>query len=183
MIAIYISGGVVLLILILIWTIYNSLVKADNQVDEGLSMIDVQLKKRFELIPNLVEAVKGYNAHEADVLISIAEKRSGIPSDAEGKAQLDGSITSMLKNFRIQVEQYPDLLANTQFLKLMDALTEVEDELSMARRYYNGTVRDLHNKIEVFPNVLFAGMFGVKQRPFYEITSGEGERPEIDLKA
>lgn len=181
MIAIYIGGGLLLLLLLLVWSIYNGLVKADNQIDEGLSMIDVQLVKRFELIPNLVEAVKGYNAHEAEVLTSIAANRSGIPVDAEGKASLDGSITAHLRNFRIQVEKYPNLLANTQFLKLMDSLSSVEDELAMARRYYNGTVRDLHNKMEVFPNVLFAGMFGLKKRPFYEIEAVESERPEINL--
>ena len=174
-------GGVVLLFAIIIWSIYNRLVKADNQVDEALSLIDVQLKKRFDLIPNLVEAIKGYSTHEANVLTEIAERRSRIPVDTSGKAQFDGSITGMLRNFRIQVEGYPDLVANAQFSKLMDSLSTVEDELSMARRYYNGTVRDLHNKMEVFPNVLFVGMTGIKKKSFYEIEAHESQRPDINL--
>ena len=176
-------GTVLLLGLIVIWSIYNRLVQADNQVDEGLSLIDVQLKKRFELIPNLVEMVKGYNAHEADVLEDIVAKRSQIPKEADSKANLDGSVTQQLRNFRIQVESYPDLKANTQFVKLMETLSEVENELAMARRYYNGTVRDLHNKMEVFPNVVFAKRFGLKKRSFYEVSAEETQRPEIDLNS
>lgn len=168
-------------LLILVWVIYNRLVQAENQVDEALALIDVQLKKRFELIPNLVETVKAYNAHEASVLEKIVAQRSQIPQAANAKANFDGSITSVLKSFRIQVEAYPDLLANQQFSKLMDSLSIVEDELAMARRYYNGTVRDLNNKREVFPNVIFASMFGIKQKNFYEIDASEAERPEIDL--
>lgn len=174
-------GAIVLLILIVVWSIYNRLVQANNIVDEAFSGIDIQLKKRYELIPNLVEAVKGYNAHEAHVLEKIAANRSGVGESVAETAQADQSITWALRNFRIQVEQYPELKANTQFLKLMDNLTTVENELSMARRYYNGTVRDLHNRIQVFPNVLFAKSFGFTQRAFYEIRDGEGERPEINL--
>jgi len=174
-------GALALLFGGIVWSIYNRLVKADNQVDEALSLIDVQLKKRFELIPNLVEAVKGYNAHEAQILENIARQRSNIPQGASDKAQMDGSITGALRSFRLQVEQYPDLLANTQFLKLMDTLTIVEDELAMARRYYNGTVRDLHNTMEVFPNVLFVGLSGVVKKTFYEIEASESESPEINL--
>jgi len=174
-------GAVILLIVIVIWTIYNRLVQADNQVDEALSMIDVQLKKRFELIPNLVEMVKGYNEYEARVLEEIVAQRSQIPEETDSKANFDSSITGHLRNFRIQVENYPDLKANTQFIKLMDSLSEVEEELAMARRYYNGTVRDLHNKMEVFPNVLFASRFGLKKKTFYEISAEETKRPDIDL--
>lgn len=169
--------------LVIVWSIYNRLVQADNQVDEGLSLIDVQLKKRFELIPNLVEMVKGYNAHEAEILEDIVSKRSQIPEGADSKANLDGSVTQKLRDFRIQVENYPDLKANTQFVKLMDTLSEVENELAMARRYYNGTVRDLHNKMEVFPNVMFAKRFGLKKRSFYEISAVEAQRPDIDLNS
>ncbi len=176
-------GGLVLFVLITIWVIYNRLVQAENQVDEALALIDVQLKKRFELIPNLVEVVKAYNAHEADVLEKVVAQRTKIPTPAGDKASFDGSITGVLKNFRIQVEAYPDLLANEQFSKLMESLSTVEDELAMARRYYNGTVRDLNNKKEVFPNVLFASMFGIKEKSFYEIDAADAERPEIDLNS
>lgn len=171
----------VVLFLAIIWRIYNNLVRADNQVDESLSLIDVHLKKRYELIPNLIEVVKGYNQHEANLLTDIVAKRSESFQAVESKASVDGSVTQQLRNFRMQVENYPDLKANAQFLKLMDALTLVEDELAMARRYYNGTVRDLHNKMEVFPNVIFASSFGLKKKAFYEITSDEAQRPDIDL--
>lgn len=174
-------GVIVVIFLAIIWRIYNKLVQADNQVDESLSLIDVHLKKRYELIPNLVEIVKGYNQHEANLLTDLVAKRSESFKEVATKAQVDGSVTQQLRNFRMQVENYPDLKANIQFLKLMDSLTLVEDELAMARRYYNGTVRDLHNKMEVFPNVIFAARFGLKKKAFYEITSGEAQRPEIDL--
>lgn len=171
----------VVILVAIIWRIYNKLVQADNQVDESLSLIDVLLKKRYELIPNLVEIVKGYNQHEANVLIEIAAKRGEASHEVSSKAYIDGSVTQQLRNFRILVENYPDLQANVQFLKLMDSLTLVEDELAMARRYYNGTVRDLHNKMEVFPNVIFASKFGIQKKSFYEITSGEAQRPDVDL--
>ncbi|XOV66874.1 MAG: LemA family protein [Fluviicola sp.] len=183
MLWILVLGGIVLLILVTIWVIYNRLVQADNQVDEALALIDVQLKKRFELIPNLVEVVKAYNAHEAVVLEKVVAQRTKIPTGANAKANFDGSITDTLKNFRIQVEAYPNLLANEQFTKLMDSLSMVEDELAMARRYYNGTVRDLNNIREVFPNVLFASTFGIKEKNFYEIDASDAERPEIDLNS
>ncbi len=174
-------GGWILLFVVIIWSTYNKFVRAENQVDEALSVIDVQLKKRFDLIPNLVEMVKGYNEHEAKVLLEIVAKRGNLPEATASKAVMDGSITAQLKSFRMQVENYPELKANAQFLKLMDGLSTVEDELAMARRYYNGTVRDFHNKLEVFPNVLFAGMFGMKKKAFYEITADEAVRPEIEL--
>lgn len=181
MIPLIVGGAVVLVLIIILWTIYNRMVQAKNIVEEGFSNIDIQLKKRYELIPNLIEAIKGYNSHEASVLEKIVLGRSGVGNSVAETAATDGSITSTLKNFRIQVEAYPDLQANTQFIKLMDALSTVENELSMARRYYNGTVRDFNNTLEVFPNVLFAGMFGFKKAAFYEIEAGEKAAPVVDL--
>ncbi|MDX2362617.1 MAG: LemA family protein [Crocinitomicaceae bacterium] len=172
----------VVLILILLWVIYNGLVKAKNIVDEAFSGIDVQLMKRHELIPNLIEAVKGYNAHEAEVLTTIVGMRNSRAATVNETAASDGSITSALKSFRIQVEAYPDLQANTQFIKLMDNLTTVEDELAMARRYYNGTIREYNTKIEVFPAVMFAKMFGFTEAEFYEIeNSSDREAPKVEL--
>lgn len=182
MVPLIIIGGLILVFLILIWTIYNRLVNARNVVDEAYSGIDVQLKKRFELIPNLIEAVKGYNAHEAEVLSKIVASRSASGDSLNEMADNDRSITGALKSFRIQVEAYPDLQANTQFLKLMDNLSTVENELAMARRYYNGATRDLNTKIQVFPAVLFAGMFGFQPAAFYEIDADQKQVPEVDLK-
>jgi len=172
---------IVLIVGIIIWTIYNKLVNAKNIVNEGFSGIDVQLKKRFELIPNLIEAVKGYNSHEAEVLSRIVESRSGVINVNELAAE-DASITQSLKNFRVQVEAYPELKANTQFLKLMDNLSEVENELAMARRYYNGAARDFNTKTEVFPAVLIAKPMGFQKVAFYELSDAkESQAPIVDL--
>ena len=182
MIPVLMIVGLLVVIGIVVWTIYNKLVSAKNVVNEGFSGIDVQLKKRFELIPNLIEAVKGYNAHEADVLSRIVESRSGAGGLNEVASQ-DASITASLKNFRVQVEAYPELKANTQFLKLMDNLSEVENELAMARRYYNGATRDYNTKIEVFPAVLLAKPMGFNKIAFYELADQkESVSPVVDLK-
>ncbi|MFT6244024.1 MAG: LemA protein [Salibacteraceae bacterium] len=155
--------------------------RAKNVVDEAFSGIDVQLKKRFELIPNLIEAVKGYNEYEATTLEKIVEQRAGLDGSLKETAAFDSSITSTLKRFRIQVEAYPDLKANSQFLKLMDALSTVENELSMARRYFNGATRDLNIKVDVFPNVLIAKRLGFKKTAFYEINENEKSAPSVSL--
>lgn len=182
MIPLIVIGTGVILLLIVVWTIYNGLVNAKNVVDEAYSGIDVQLKKRFELIPNLIEAVKGYNAHEAQVLQKIVESRSASGGSVDEMADNDRSITGALKHFRVQVEAYPDLKANTQFLTLMDNLSTVENELAMARRYYNGATRDLNTKIQVFPAVMFAGMFGFKAAEFYKVDEDQKAAPVVDLK-
>lgn len=181
MLPLLILVGILLFVLIVIWSIYNGLVRARNIVDEAYSGIDVQLKKRFELIPNLIEAVKGYNEYEAVTLAEIVEQRSGVDRSLKETAAFDTSITNTLKRFRIQVEAYPDLKANSQFLKLMDSLSSVEDELSMARRYYNGATRDLNIKVTVFPTVLFAKMMGFEKAAFYEIDENEKSAPTVRL--
>jgi len=182
MIPLIITGGLVLLILLVFWGLYNGLVRAKNVVEEGFSGIDVQLKKRFELIPNLIEAVKGYNAHEAEVLEKIVASRSASGNSVEAAASSDRSITGALKNFRIHVEAYPDLQANTQFLKLMDNLSAVENELAMARRYYNGATRDYNTKIEIFPGVLVAKMMKFSAADFYEVEDdAERSAPEVNI--
>ncbi|MCH2228819.1 MAG: LemA family protein [Crocinitomicaceae bacterium] len=182
MLIILVLIGVSLIVAIFMWTIYNGLVTAKNIVDEAYSGIDVQLKKRFELIPNLIEAVKGYNSHEADLLEQILKQRI-TEGDILKIADNDNSITNSLKQFRINVEAYPDLKANTQFLKLMDNLSIVENELAMSRRYFNGATRDYNIKIEVFPTVLVANKFGFKKNPLYVLRGAEEtELPLIDLK-
>jgi len=178
-----ITLSIIGLVLIIVgWTIYNRLIAAKNIVNEAFSGIDIQLKKRFELIPNLVEAVKGYNAHEAAVLEEIVKNRSGVGNSIDEMSQQDKSITKALKQFRIQVEAYPELKANTQFLKLMDNLSVVENELSMARRYFNGATRDYNTQAQVFPAVLVAKIAGFKTLKFYELDNeAEREAPQINL--
>ncbi len=181
--AVYILLGCLIIVGILAWSIYNRLVNAKNVVNEAYSGIDVHLQKRFELIPNLIEAVKGYNSYEAETLSKIVASRSASGNTVDEMAANDSSITSALRGFRIHMEDYPDLKSNTQFLKLMDSLSLVEDELAMARRYYNGATRDLNTKMEVFPAILFAGIFGFKKAPFYEIDEHQKIAPEVDLKS
>lgn len=178
-----IIGGVALLLLVLVWAIFNRLVRAKNIVNEAYSGIDVQLKKRFELIPNLIEAVRGYNSHEAETLSKIVESRNPSGKTLNEMAENDTSITASLKTFRIHVEDYPDLKANTQFLKLMDNLSTVENELAMARRYYNGATRDLNTKIEVFPANIFAKKLGFEQARFYEIEENQKIAPQVDTNS
>lgn len=162
--------------------IYNRLVRANNVVKESVSLIDVQLKKRFELIPALVEAVKGYNIHETETLVRIVNQRTASGKTTQEMNENDRSLSGLIKNFRISIEAYPDLKANFQFEHLMKQLSVVEEELAMARRYYNGAVRDLNTKIEVFPTVLFAPILGFRKIGFYEIDENERFTPEIDLK-
>ena len=183
MILFYIIGPLSLVLIVTIWVLYNGLVRAKNIVIEAFSGIDVQLKKRYELIPNLIEAVKGYNAYEAEILEKLVLTRNdAVTSNISDTARNDSSITGALKSFRINVEAYPDLKSNTQFLKLMDNLTTVEDELSMARRYYNGATRDFNTKIEVFPTVMVAKMMGFMPRKFYKIDQDtQRNAPELNL--
>jgi LemA protein len=177
---IIILAVVVAIMLVSFWLIYNGFVNAENMVEEAFSGIDVHLKKRFELIPNLIEAVKGYNRHEAETLQNIVEKRVKDHSLSE-IASTDANITSHLKQIRIIAEDYPDLKANDQFKHLMNNLSKVEDELALARRYYNGTVREFNIKVESFPNSIVANMFGYREMSFYRINEGEEVLPTIDL--
>ena len=175
--------GITLVLLIIIWTIYNSLVRAQNIVEEAFSGIDIPLKKRFSLIPALVEATKAYNKHEAQLLQNIVELRTmeNRLSSIGQTAGNDQAVSKVLKQFKITVEAYPDLKANTQFLNLMENLSAVENDLSMSRRYYNGATRDLNTKIEVFPAVLFAKKFGFSAVDFYEIDAAEKIIPSVNL--
>ena len=175
-----IAGILIAIILSVVLLMYNGFVSAQNIVEEAFSGIDVHLKKRFELIPNLIEAVKGYNKHEAETLQKIVEERVK-DSSVSDVAASDANITSNLKQIRILVEDYPELKANDQFKELMGNLPKVEEELALARRYYNGTVREYNIKVESFPNSLVASVFGFKEMSFYKINDGEEVVPTIDL--
>ena len=159
--------------LIIIWliVIYNGLVRRKNLMKEAWSGIDVQLKRRANLIPNLIETVKGYMAHEKEVLNNITELRSrSMKSDDVGeKGRLEGELSRSLANLFAVAENYPDLKANQNFLDLQKQLSEIEDQIQMARRYYNGTVRNFNIQIESFPSNIVANMFNFKQADFFEI--------------
>jgi LemA protein len=170
--------GIVLYAILL----YNKLVRNKNMVAEGWSGIEVQLKRRSNLIPNLIETVKGYMAHEAGLLSEIVKLRSTSKetrSVAE-KSRIESALTRSLGNLLALAEAYPDLKASQNFLDLQDDLSQIESDIQMARRYYNGTVRNLNISIESFPGNLIAGRFKFEKADFFEIEDdAEQEVPEV----
>lgn len=171
LITLIIIGGLLLLVVIFLIATYNSLVTLKNRVEEAWSDITVQLKRRTDLIPNLVNTVKGYAAHETGVFEKVTEARSAI-MNAKGvaeSAQAENMLEGALKSLFAVAEAYPDLKANQNFLQLQQELVDTEDKIQASRRFYNGGVRDLNTKIQVFPVNLVAGMFGFKSREFFEV--------------
>ena len=163
--------------------IFNRLIRGRNLVREGWSGIDVQLRRRSDLIPNLVEIVKGYASHERTLFEDIAAKRTsamaagGVPEKAAAEHALQGSLGRL---FAV-AEAYPDLKANQNFLNLQNQLAELEDQLQMARRYYNGTVRDFNTGIQTFPDVLIARAFGFREEQFFQIDAASAAAPAVSL--
>jgi len=166
-------------------SIYNGLIKLKNRVKEAWSDIDVQLKRRYDLIPNLVETVKGYAKHESETLENVIKARNEAMAaqkggDAKEQAQAENMLSSTLKSIFALAEAYPDLKANQNFLELQRELTDTEDKIQAARRFYNGNVRDFNTKIEVFPNNILAGMMNFKKFEFFEV-GDEKERDAVKV--
>src|SRR3954465_7512011 len=167
---------IVLIVLIVLLALYavvtfNGLVRLRNQSEEAFSDIDVQLKRRHDLIPNLVETVKGYAAHERQVFENVTAARSAATA-AQGpaeQARAEGALTGALRQLVAVAEAYPDLKANQNFLELQNELTDTEDKIQAARRFYNMTVRDLNTKVETFPSRVIAGMRNIGKRDFFEL--------------
>ena len=175
--------AIVVIIFILIG-IYNSLVRLKVQVDNAWADIDVQLKRRYDLIPNLVETVKGYAGHEKGTLEAVinARNRAMSATGPADKAQAENMLSGALKSLFALSEAYPQLRAIESFTSLQNSLTQIEDTVQNARRYYNAVVRDLNTKILQFPTNIFAGMLGFKQREFFEITAAaEREAPKVSF--
>ncbi|HWJ74629.1 MAG TPA: LemA family protein [Kaistia sp.] len=151
--------------------LYNRLVRQRNLVREGWSGIDVQLKRRADLVPNLVETVKGYAAHEKGVFEDVAEKRAASmkAGNVESQAAADAALSGALGRLIAIAEAYPELKADANFRQLQTELSAIEDEMQKARRYYNATARDLNTSVQSFPAVLVAGMLGFREEPYYEI--------------
>ncbi len=163
--------------------LYNRIQRLVVLVDEAWSGIDVQLKKRFDLIPNLVETVKGYAKHETQLFEKVASLRSGM-MNAQGPAELgkmEGEFRSTLKTLFAVAENYPELKANENFMSLQNSLQAIETELEGARRYYNGAVRDLNTQIVVFPNNIIANFLNLKKREFFEVTDAT-ERENVKVQ-
>ena len=171
--------------ILVVWgiAIYNGLIKLKNRVDEAWSDIDVQLKRRYDLIPNLVNTVKGYASHEKEVFEKVTEARTRAMSaqSAGDKAQAENMLSQTLKSLFAVAEAYPDLKANQNFLELQRELTDTENKIQAARRFYNGNARDFNIKIQVFPNNIFAGMLNFNAREFFEAEEGEKEVVKVEF--
>lgn len=166
--------------------VFNRLVRLRNLVREGWSGIDVQLKRRTDLVPNLVETVKAYAAHERAVFEEVTAMRASsiAANDVNGQATAERGLQASLGKLFAVAEAYPELKANQNFLALQQQLAEIEDQLQMARRYYNGTVRNLNIAIQSFPNNLVAGMLGFHEQPFFELGDrSEAAAPGIAFQA
>jgi LemA protein len=178
--------GILVLIVIFLIGMYNGLVRLKVQCDNAWADIDVQLKRRYDLIPNLVETVKGYAAHEKDTLEGVinARNRAMTATTPADKAQAENILTGALKSLFALAEAYPQLRAIESFTSLQNSLSQIEDTVQNARRYYNAVVRDLNTKIEQFPTNIFANMLGFKERQFFEVAAtAEREAPKVSFSA
>lgn len=176
--------GIVVVLGLFLWITYNGLVKLKIRVDEAWSDITVQLKRRLDLIPNLVNSVKGYAAHESGVFQKVTEARAnalnakGVKETAAAENQFEDALKSL---FAV-AESYPQLRANENFLQLQQELVDTEDKIQASRRFYNSGVRDFNTKTQVFPNNMFAGMLGFKQREFFEVEDMASVEKPVEVK-
>ena len=184
------AGWLVLIVLVLLVLflvgMYNSLVRLKVQCDNAWADIDVQLKRRYDLIPNLVETVKGYAGHEKSTLEAVinARNRAMTATSPADKAQAENLLSGALKSLFALAEAYPQLRAIESFTSLQNSLSQIEDTVQNARRYYNAVVRDLNTKIQQFPTNIFAGMLGFKLREFFEVSApAEREAPKVSFNA
>jgi LemA protein len=181
-----IVGVIVVVIGLFIWANYNGLVRLRNQVKNAWAQIDVQLKRRYDLIPNLVETVKGYVKHERETLEAVTKARNlaqQLSSAGAGeRAKAEGELSSALSRLLAVVERYPDLKANQNFLALQEELTSTENKISFSRQFYNDSVLKFNNKTHMFPSNVVAGMFGFKASEFFETTlAAEREAPKVSF--
>ena len=185
-IAAYIIIGVVVVLLIIFLAIYNGLVRRRNQVKNSWAQIDVQLKRRYDLIPNLVETAKGYMKHERETLEAVTNARNlaqqASSAGAGERAKAEGELSSVLSRLLAVVENYPDLKANQNFLALQEELASTENKISFSRQFYNDSVLRYNNQTQVFPSNIVASMFGFKASEFFEVTlAAEREAPKVSF--
>lgn len=174
---------VVLIVLIALWVmgVYNSLVRLRNRVKDQWAQVDVVLKRRADLIPNLVETVKGYAGHERETLDAVINARNKAVSATTPSDEMaaNGELSGALSRLFALTENYPDLKANTNFMELQASLQDTEDKITFARQFYNDTVLAYKNKLEMFPSNIIAGMFGFKQEAFFEASEADKEVPQV----
>ncbi len=184
MIPIIVVVAILVLLALYAVSIYNSLVRLRTLCEEGWSSIDVFLKKRYDLIPNLVETVKGYAAHEKETFENVTQARANaMAAKGVGEQEVaENNLNKALMNLYAVAEQYPDLKANANFLSLQNQIETLEGEIEKSRRYYNGTVREYNVKVESFPSNIFAGMFSFVKKSFFELTNAlEREVPKVQF--
>ena len=180
---IWIIIGIVIVLALIIIGMYNSFIKLKNSCDEAYSTMDVYLKKRFDLIPNLVETVKGYAAHEKETLQNVIAARNNLQnaSTTEEKLAGENALQGTLKTLFAVAEAYPDLKANTNFLDLQDQLKGVENDIANSRKYYNAVVKQFNTKCEMFPSNIIASIFHFEKKPMFEVDSAD-ERKNVEVK-
>jgi LemA protein len=186
MIGLLVGGGILFLCIIITISLYNGLVRSRNNVQNGWNQIDVQLKRRYDLIPNLVETVKGYAKHEKDVLENVTKARNtAMAAQGQGHAgqiQAEAQLSQALVSLMAVAEAYPDLKANQNFLKLQEELTSTENKIAFSRQYYNDSVMSYNNKRQEFPGVVVAGMFNFKEEPYWKIEdAAQREAPKVSF--
>ncbi len=172
---------IVAVVLIFIWMLYNGLITAKIRVSEAFSQIDVQLKRRTDLIPNLVETVKGYAAHEKTVFEDVTKARTSLMS-AQGtaaKAEANNQLSQTLKSLFAVAENYPDLKASNNFMELQQELSDTENKIAYSRQFYNSTVQDYNTKLQIFPNVIFARMLNFQPAEFFAATDEEKKAVQV----
>ena len=179
---IYVIIAVIIIIVIYAIVLFNSFASLDNKVKEAFSTMDIYLKKRWDLVPNLVEVVKAYAKHEKDTLEEITKLRSNIYDDMSNDEKIKTNIklNRDIDKIMLLVEAYPELKASDNFKDMSDKLVKIEDDIANSRKYYNGTVRIFNNKVEMFPNNIFAKIFGYKSKPMFEAKISE--RENVDVK-
>ena len=179
----YIIVGVIVLLFIYVLITYNEFVKKNNIVKEAFSTMDVYLKKRWDLIPNLVEVVKGYAKHEKETFNEITTLRTNSYDEMSMSKKIDVNeqLTQGISKIMAILENYPELKASENFLQLSKDLTQIEDEIANSRKYYNGSVRILNTKIQMFPSNIVAGMFGFKQANMFEANAEEKNNVKVEL--
>ena len=180
---IWIIIAIIIVLAIAFVGMYNSFIKLKNSCEEAFSTMDVYMKKRFDLIPNLVETVKGYAAHEKETLEKVMAARNGVQSAAkvEEKMAHENVLTGTLKSLFAVAEAYPDLKANTNFLDLQNQLNLVEEDIANSRKYYNAVVKQFNTKCEMFPSNIIASTFHFERKPMFEVDSAE-ERKNVEVK-
>lgn len=180
----YIIIGILLIVGVFVLVSYNKLVKQRNMTENQKSQIDIQLQRRFDLIPNLVEVVKGYASHEKSTLEAVVQARNNYDSagrDTQSALAADGELNQALSRLFVIVEAYPELLANKSFLNLQNELSETEKKIAFSRQFYNDSVTKLNNLIDMFPSSIVASLFGFKKERYFETTDSQRQNVSIDL--